>query len=43
MTKYAEVLDSIKSLKEFLDLNKIKEHELDQIIVVWDEHEEKHY
>jgi len=41
--KYAEVVDSIKSLKDFLDTNKIKQHEISSIIVVWDEDDRKYY
>ena len=35
--RFAEVVDSLKSLKEFMKMNKITEKELREIIIVWDE------
>lgn len=36
MTLYSEVVDSLESAREFLDLNKIEQKEIKCIVVVWD-------
>jgi hypothetical protein len=35
--RFSEVLDSPESLKEFLELNKIKQKQIVAVVVVWDE------